>query len=116
MLLHLHDPAGRWPWLTWAAWFESRGIEDLVPQGSLTFDQYDQVLQAALLGQGVVLGRMTLAEQAIREQRLIILFGAKSAARAFHAVYAKGAQARPEAKRFVEWLLEEMRRDAPVPG
>ena len=116
VLLHLHDPAGRWPWLTWASWFESRGIEDLVPQGSLTFDQYDQVLQAALLGQGVVLGRMTLAEQAIREKRLIILFGAKSAARAFHAVYAKGAQARPEAKRFVEWLLVEMRRDAPVPG
>jgi DNA-binding transcriptional LysR family regulator len=112
VLLNLHDPGGRWPWLTWAAWLESRGVEGLEPQGMLTFDQYDQVLQTALHGQGVALGRMTLAEQYIRDKRLVALFGAQKLGRAFHAVFARDARERPEAQRFVEWLQAEIRRDA----
>ena len=110
VLLNLHDPKGRWPWLSWAAWLESKGVHDLTPAGSLTYDQYDQVLQAALHGQGVALGRMSVAQQFIRDRRLIALFGrARSVRRAVHAVFARGAQARPEARRFVEWLQVELR-------
>ena len=110
VLLNLHDPAGRWPWITWAAWFESRGIEGFVPQGSLTLDQYDQVLQAALHGQGIALGRTTLTEQYIREKRLVALFGeAQRVGRAFHAVYAKNAQSRREVRQFVDWMQRELK-------
>jgi DNA-binding transcriptional LysR family regulator len=110
VLLTLHDPKGRWPWLTWAAWLESKGIAELTPAGSLTYDQYDQVLQAALHGQGVALGRMSVAQQFIRAKRLVALFGrAQSVRRAVHAVYARGAEARPEVRRFVEWLQAELR-------
>src|SRR5688572_22704438 len=110
VLLNLHDPAGRWPWITWAAWFESRGIEGFVPHGSLTLDQYDQVLQAALLGQGIALGRTTLTEQYIREKRLVALFGeAQRVGRAFHAVYARNAQSRPEVRQFVDWMQRELK-------
>lgn len=116
VLLNLHDPRGRWPWLSWAAWFESRGVEDLVPQGTLTFDQYDQVVQAALHGQGVALGRLTLTEQYIRDKRLVALFGAKRVGRAFHAVFARDAQPRPETRLFVDWLQREIRRDAAAGG
>jgi DNA-binding transcriptional LysR family regulator len=112
VLLNLHDPRGRWPWLTWAAWFESRGLEELAPQGTLTFDQYDQVVQAALHGQGVALGRLTLTEQYVRDKRLVALFGAKRVGRAFHAVFAKDARARPETRLFVEWLQREIALDA----
>lgn len=108
VLLNLHDPKGRWPWLSWAAWFESRGVEDLVPQGTLTFDQYDQVVQAALHGQGVALGRLTLTEQYIRDQRLVALFGKKRVGRAFHAVFARNSHSRPEARLFVDWLKREV--------
>lgn len=108
-LINLHDQLGRWPWLSWAAWFEARGIEELVPAGTVSFDQYDQVIQAALLGQGVALGRMTLAEQYVRDKRLVALFGqAQRVQRAFHAVFARDAQARPEVKVFVEWLKQEL--------
>ena len=109
VLLNLHDPKGRWPWLTWAAWFESRGIADFVPASSLTLDQYDQVIQAALHGQGIALGRTTLTEQYIRDKRLVPLFGeAQRVGRAFHAVYARDAQARPEVRQFVDWLQREL--------
>ena len=113
ILLNLHDPTGRWPWLSWAAWFEAMGVAEALPAGTLTFDQYDQVIQAALHGQGVALGRLTLASQHIRAKRLVALFGHRQRlARAFHAVYSKDAAARPEARQFVEWLKQEISREA----
>ena len=113
ILLNLHDPTGRWPWLSWAAWLEAMGIEELHPAGTLTFDQYDQVIQAALHGQGIALGRMSLAGQLLKDKKLVALFGRhQRLARAFHAVYAKGAQSRADAKEFVDWIREEIRRDA----
>lgn len=116
-ILQLHDPGGRWPWLSWAAWLEAMGVEELVPAHTLTFDQYDQVLQAALHGQGVALARMSLATQYIRDKRLVALFGREQRlARAFHAVVAREALERREVAQFVEWLRDEIRRDAASAG
>lgn len=109
VLLNVHDPTGRWPWLAWATWLEPRGVRELEPAGTLTYDQYDQVVQAALHGQGVALGRMTLVEQYIREKRLVALFGrAQRVERAFHAVVARHAAQRPEVADFVAWLKKEL--------
>lgn len=109
VMLTLHDPQGRWPWLTWAAWLEANGEADLVPGGSLTYDQYDQVVNAALHGQGVALGRMSLVESLVEEGRLVALFGKRmQIPRALHAIYAPGADDRPEARAFVDWLRKEI--------
>jgi DNA-binding transcriptional LysR family regulator len=113
VLLNLHDAARRWPWLTWAAWFEAMGVAELTPASTLTFDQYDQVLQAAVHGQGIALGRMSLAAQYIRSKQLVALFGREQRlARGYHALYAKDAEKRPEAREFVEWIRAEISRDA----
>ncbi len=110
VMLAVHDPQGRWPWLAWAAWLEAHGLADLVPGGTLTYDQYDQVIQAAVHGQGVALGRLTLVESLIREGNLVALFGRRlQIPRALHAVFAPGAQERPEAAAFVAWLRREVR-------
>jgi DNA-binding transcriptional LysR family regulator len=110
LLLTLHDPKGRWPWLSWAAWFEAMGLEDFAPAGTLAYDQYDQVIQAAMHGQGIALGRVTLASQMLREKKLVALFGQRQQlARAYHAVFARDAADRPEVRAFVEWLREEIR-------
>ena len=109
VMLQLHDPQGRWPWLTWAAWLEANGLTGLVPGGTLTYGQYDQVVNAALHGQGVALGRLTIVESLVREGRLVPLFGKRlRLARAMHAVYAPGAEALPQARAFVEWLKREI--------
>ena len=109
VLLQVHDPQGRWPWLAWGAWLEAMKVGEFRPAGTLTFDQYDQVVQAALHGQGVALGRLTLARQHIRARRLVALFGREQRlARAFYAVLARGAHERPEVARFVAWLREEI--------
>lgn len=109
VMLTLHDPQGRWPWLAWAAWLEANGAADLVPGGTLTYDQYDQVVNAALHGQGVALGRMSIVESLVAEGRLVALFGKRvQIPRALHAVYAPGAENRPEARAFVDWLRKEI--------
>jgi DNA-binding transcriptional LysR family regulator len=113
VLIAFHSPVGRFPWLTWPVWLEPLGVEDFVPHATLAFDQYDQVLQAAVHGQGIALGRMTLAEGYIREGKLVALFGPPtSPGRGFHAVVSPRAAGKPEAREFVEWLREEIRRDA----
>ena len=112
VLLNLHDVSRRWPWLSWATWFEAMGVEDAAPAGTLTFDAYDQVIHAALHGQGIALGRMTLAGQHIRARHLVPLFGQQQRlARGFHAVFARDADERPEARQFVDWLRAEIQSD-----
>lgn len=112
VLLHLHDPTGKWPWISWESWLESVGIQELTPAGTLTYGQYDQVVHAAEHGQGIALGRMSILGQMIREKRLVTLFGKhQRLARGFHAVFARGATLRPEARRFVEWVQQEIARD-----
>jgi LysR family transcriptional regulator, glycine cleavage system transcriptional activator len=113
LLLVMHDPQGRWPWIAWPAWLEAMGVEDLTPAGTVSFDQYDQVINAAVHGQGIALGRMSLAGSHLREKQLVALFGREhKLARAFHAVFARDARERPEVQRFLAWLQDEIRRDA----
>jgi DNA-binding transcriptional LysR family regulator len=112
VLLYLHDPTGRWPWLSWPAWLESMGIDELQPAGTVGFGQYDQVIQGAIHGHGIALGRMSLAAELLKEKKLVALFGQKQRiARGFYAVYARDAQARPAARQFVDWIREELARE-----
>lgn len=109
VMLLLHDPQGRWPWLSWAAWLEANGVADLVPGGTLAYDQYDQVVNAAVHGQGVALGRMSVVDSLVEEGKLVALFGKRmQVPRALHAIYAPGAENRPEARAFVDWLRREI--------
>lgn len=117
VLLYLHDPTGRWPWLSWAQWLERAGVDDFEPAGALTFDQYDQVINAAYHGQGVVLGRMTLTQQHRNQKQLVTLFGPPQClARSYYAVLGKGATERPEVVRFVDWMKREIRAEQEAPG
>lgn len=117
VLLYLHDPTGRWPWLSWAQWLERAGVEDFEPAGALTFDQYDQVINAAYHGQGVVLGRMTLTQQHRRDKRLATLFGEpQRLARSYYAVFGRSASDRPDVVRFVDWMKREIGTEQEAPG
>ena len=68
-LLEFDNP--QHPWLQWHDWLAVAGWEDTRPLGVLHFNQYDQVIQAALAGQGVALGRLELIQPLIAERRLV---------------------------------------------
>lgn len=119
----LHDDPGSspyppLPYLQWDTWLEAMGLRELKAAGSLHFSHYDQMIHAALNGEGVALGRLPLLSRQIREGRLVAPFekargrgrGTVST-RAYFVLATPGAQARPEVKHFMGWLLAEARAD-----
>ncbi|MDT9001654.1 LysR substrate-binding domain-containing protein [Paucibacter sp. APW11] len=52
-----------YPWLRWSHWLASNGWEAARPKSVQHFNQYDQVIQAAVGGQGIALGRLELLQE-----------------------------------------------------
>lgn len=112
ILLHIDDERGRFPWLNWSVWLAAIGIRELKPAGSLRFTHFDQVMQAAVGGQGVALGRVPLIDSLLRERRLVAPFRDKYAtSRAYFVVSAGQASMRPAARAFIEWLCAQARME-----
>ncbi len=108
VLLHLDDADRSIPWLTWDVWLESAGTPDLKPAGSLRFSHYDQVINAAIGGQGVAIGRRPLVRSFIEEGSLAVPFPLGSVTdRAYFIVRTAATAARREVNAFVDWLIAE---------
>jgi DNA-binding transcriptional LysR family regulator len=61
------------PWMHWYEWLASQGWQEVKPRSLLQFNQYSQVIQAALAGQGIALGRLDLIGDALRDGKLVQL-------------------------------------------
>jgi DNA-binding transcriptional LysR family regulator len=88
-------------------------LADLKPAGTLRFSHYDQVVQAAIDGSGVAMGRNPHNNHHLREGQLIAPFGREwtlSLGAYFLLVAARSAE-RAIVKEFVAWLREEIRKD-----
>ncbi len=120
-LLH-DDYVDTTPWLEWSTWLESHGLEQLTAAGDLRFSLYDQMIQAALDGQGVALGRLPLLAHLIESRRLVMPFAAgkraaalPQATRAFFVIPESAAAQRPEVQAFVDWVVAEASLPLPPP-
>jgi DNA-binding transcriptional LysR family regulator len=108
VLLHLEDPLGRTPWVDWTSWLTSSGAADVVPAGNLRFSQYDLLLQAAISGQGVALGRSPLIDHALSRGELVTPFPRRyDAPRGYFVLAAPHMGARSEVGQFIDWIAEE---------
>jgi len=112
VLLHYDDPEGQVPWLAWNVWFEVMKMSPLRGSGTLRFSHYDQVIRAAIEGQGVALGRVPLVDEQIRAGDLVTplkasRYAAPAADRAYWLVASPPAAARPEVATFVAWVREQ---------
>lgn len=119
VLLGIDSAAVQFPWLDWSAWLAAMALPALKPAGEIMFSHYDQMIQAAMDGQGVALGRMPLLAEQIRRGRLISPFDRprrpkdwRAPTRAFHAIVEESAAQRVETRSFLEWLVSEAGRDA----
>jgi DNA-binding transcriptional LysR family regulator len=56
--------------LQWLDHLRAVGLGDARPKGVLRFNQYDQVIQAAIAGQGIALGRLALVAPMLADGRL----------------------------------------------
>lgn len=113
VLLHLDDPRAVSPWLSWRVWWETMKLPQQEGAGKLFFSHYDQLIQSALQGQGVALGRSPLVREAVKAGRLVTLFGkAALSDRAYFLAVSSGAEARPEVKAFADWVKEQAKQEA----
>ena len=119
VLLHLDDEK-RWPWLAWDVWFELVRAQGVKSVGTLRFSHYDQLVQAALDGQGIALGRSPLVDRWIKEGRLVRPFGKRfmsspADSRAYFIVVPQGSGARPGISEFSRWLQREAQAGTNAP-
>ena len=116
VLLNLDDPGGLMPWLNWPAWLNSNGAAGLKPAGAIKFSLYDQVIQAAVDGQGVALGRIPLIARLLDKGLLVAPFSKRyDSPRGYFAVIAPHAHVRPEVAAFIAWLRKEATAAGPRP-
>lgn len=110
VLLHMDDPEGRVPWLDWSSWLAAHGEAGLKPAGALRFSLYDQLIQAAVSGQGVALGRLPMIAALLDEGRLVAPFPSHYASdRGYHVLVAPHARGRDDVEAFVAFLEAQAR-------
>jgi LysR family glycine cleavage system transcriptional activator len=109
-LLHDAGALGNEPWIRWQPWLDQLGFSDAGKRPSLSFTDSVQLYQAALLGQGVALGRSVLIGDELAAGRLVRPFAAaRSSSYAYYAVTTRTARADPRVAAFIAWLIAETR-------
>jgi DNA-binding transcriptional LysR family regulator len=104
-LLHLDTAHGI---LDWDTWLTAEGLGGLKPAASLRFDNYEQLIQAARMGQGVALGIKRLVEDLIARGELVVPFGQSMVShRSYYVVRAPANRAQPHVDAFIAWLKSE---------
>lgn len=104
------EPDGKNQLQDWGLWLHAMGLDDLRPAGVLHFSSYDQLISAALAGQGVALGRMPLIAGSMKSRKLVAPFSDRVAsARSYFMVAAAAAAGKPEVRDFMAWLEAEAR-------
>lgn len=109
VLLEFEGP--RRPLLRWADQLSAMGLDHERPLGMLRFNQYDQVIQAALAGQGIALGRIALIEPLLADERLVALAdGTAGRTTAYgYWLYQADEKPRQDVLDVVEWIRSEAR-------
>lgn len=94
---------------SWQSFLESQGWAGVRPKGMLRFNQYDQMIHAAMAGQGIALGRMELLSTMLGDGRLSALPTPQPGPASHHAycLIQADAQGTPEIETVVEWIEKQ---------
>lgn len=112
VLLHFDDPAGQYPWLSWNQWLDALHLAEFKPAGIARYSHYDQMIQAAIEGEGVAMGRTPLVKRFLKNGTLIAPFKDRvTCTREYFIIVSPHAAARPQVRTFVTWLQQEIRRE-----
>ena len=104
-LLHMDGADG---YLDWETWLAAEGHADLKPAASIRFDSYEQMIQAALAGQGVALGINRLVNHLVQAGQLVAPFDMSVVGtRIYYVIRSELSRGRPHVDAFVDWLMAE---------
>jgi LysR family glycine cleavage system transcriptional activator len=106
-LLHDDSPDG------WRQWLRAAEVRDVDPEPGCVFTDASLMLQAAVDGHGVALGRRSLVRRELAARRLCRPFAlAIPTERAHYLVSSQHAAALPRVEAFRQWIFAEVARDA----
>lgn len=92
----------------WAMWLRMAGIGDIDAHKGPSFYSSEHVLQAAVQGEGVALGRSALVADDLATGRLVRPFALSLPAElAYYIVYPPAALKRSKVRVFRDWMLVE---------
>jgi LysR family glycine cleavage system transcriptional activator len=92
---------------TWQAWFDAAGITPAEGQPALHFSSSVTAIEAAVHGQGVVLGRNLMIEAELAAGRLVAPFPQTGIpGYAYYLVYPQARALPAKAVRFRDWITE----------
>lgn len=95
----------------WRSWLAAAGCPDLDAEDGPRFTASENVLQAAIAGAGVALGRWSLAAEDIEAGRLAVPFGPSLTLQpGYYLLTVPGRAEAPECRLFRDWLLDEVAR------
>ncbi len=106
-LLHLRGPS-RDRWYTWDDWFDAHRTDADLGQQDLAFDNFQLVLQAALVGQGVCIGWAPLIDDLVASGGLVRLTSKPlRSTRGYHIVEHVNRPYAANVAKLRSWLLAE---------
>ncbi|MEO5757109.1 MAG: LysR substrate-binding domain-containing protein [Mesorhizobium sp.] len=107
-LLHLDGRAHEWE--NWDKWFEFAKLTSLRPQQGIWFQNYDNLLRAAIEGQGLGLGWTRLVEEKLFDGSLVKPLNlAFSTGNGYYIVEAPSKAPNRASKVFKNWIRDKMR-------
>ncbi len=108
ILLHFDYPGAEASYMDWGTWLTALGMGELKSAGALHFSQYEQMIQAAISGQGVALGRQPLVSDLIKTGALAAPFKQTVVgSRAYFIIESRLSAGKTHVREFAQWLLAE---------
>ncbi|WP_120496147.1 transcriptional regulator GcvA [Kiloniella sp. EL199] len=114
----LHDDVGEEPFaVNWRRWLHIAGVTDIDPDKGPGYNDSSLILQAAIEGQGVALGRTSLTYDDLKAGRLVCPFGPRApSSYQYYVVTPQSTSEITKIKVFREWLLAEATADDFIPN
>lgn len=100
------------PCWNWDAWLEAQGWSGLKPKGVIRFNLFDQMIHAAIAGQGIALGRVQFIRPMLDDGRLLALPtphpGPKS--NKVFCLLQRDAGPTRDARALIDWIVDEAKQ------
>jgi LysR family transcriptional regulator, glycine cleavage system transcriptional activator len=95
-------------WNQWEHWLEQVGASHVNPGEGLRINDYNLALQAAIAGQGMIIGSLPVLASFLESNLLCSPFPEIAETNVgYDLVTTKSARSRPDVKRFVDWIINK---------